>query len=367
MPTDLEHELRATFNALADEARPADLAASAWRGGGRIRLRRNATTAVVAVVVAGAVAVPFAVAWDSPATGPLNPAPPATASQLSPSGPAPATPPSRRPIPALDAGAVTLPGGWLVASSPGRSGTWVYDRAQRRYRQISYDRAVPAPVGDLVAVQRSADQRVGLLNLRTGKVTWVSGPSNVVGTADWSPDGSRLVYPGAGTADASLRLVVVDATTARATTLPTNIECYENCAPYWLANGTDIALPQLERPMEGLRVFSASDGRARPPVAVAALVGTAHAWSPDGRFVVGLGSDGATTATYVVEVATGRRVAPLPHAHPNAVYWAGTDRVLVVGEHEISILTLGGTPVEVAPLPTEFTPEELPQVVLAQQ
>jgi hypothetical protein len=370
MTTDLEGELRAALSELADEARLADLARPALRMGRQLRARRNAFTAAAAVIAAAAVVLPFAVLRNQPANQSLSP-PPSEAPSEAPSSPAatatPAPPTSHapRPVPVLGAGPVTLPGGWLVASSPGRSGTWVYDRSRSQYRQISYGRAVPAPTGDLVAVQRSSDSHMGLLNMRTGKVQWISGPANVVGTVGWNPDGSRLVYPGAGTVSSALRLVVVDAATGHATTLPTNIECYENCAPYWLPGETDIAMPLLDKPMEGLRVYSSVDGSARPPIAVAGAVGNDHAWSPDGRHVVALAPDGVASGTYVVEVATGRRVGQLAGVHPNAAYWAGPEELIAVTARGVSVFTLDGTEVDRYPLPVEFVPAEAPQTVLA--
>jgi hypothetical protein len=367
MTSDLEHELRATFNELGDEARQADLAAPALRMGRRIRVRRTALAVGAATIAAAAVVLPFgafaALSSTDRSIGPPDAGAPSTAPASSTPPPAP----SDRPTPAVTAGPVDLPGGWLVASAPGASGTWVYDRGRRAYRQIQYRNVVPAPLGDLVAVQRSSDRRVGLLNLRNSQVRWVSGPVNVVGRANWSPDGRRLVYPGEGTAEGTLRLVVVDAATAQATTLPTNIECYENCAPYWLPNGTDIAMPLLPGPQQGLRVYSSVDGSVQPRITVAGVAGSGHAWSPDGRYVVVQAASGGGSGTHVVEVTTGRQVGQLFNVHPNAVYWASADRLLAIAEDAVLVLALNGDLVDRFPLPDEFAPDELPQTVLARQ
>ncbi|GAA0794037.1 hypothetical protein [Spirilliplanes yamanashiensis] len=156
------NDVRTALRDLADEGRPVDLGAAALRGLRR-RRRRNAALGAAAVAVLVAVA---ALPWS----GLRRPAPP------------PAAPAAGQHVAAAYADA---DGAW-----------WVLDPATGRHRRTAADVLAVSPTLDRVAVRPPERERT----LLAVEATALTGPATVLvrlpaepRSAQWSPDGSRLV------------------------------------------------------------------------------------------------------------------------------------------------------------------------------
>jgi hypothetical protein len=347
-----DHAVRTAVRDLADEGHPVNLARPAIRQGRRIVVRRRAVTVAAAVAVAAALVVPFVVN-----RGPDRRLQRDVATQPS-SSPAP-SPALTHPAGDFTKGPITLVEPWIVAAAPADGGSWVFDRTAGRYKTVPYDRINPAPAGDLAAVHSGS--KLGLLNVHTGALRWVSGPASAVGVADWSADGTRLVYPANGTASQSLRLAVVDAATAKATIIGGNLECYENCAPAWLPNGQEIALAAPDQPGRVV-VYSASTGQPTRQLQLPGAIPALHSWSPDGRLVVTRA--GAQAALF--EIGSGRTLLTLDD-YAGGIYPIDGDRLLCVRSDGFVLLDHTGTTLAVFPRPAGLADNELNATVLAKR
>jgi hypothetical protein len=359
-----EQAVRTAVDDLADEGRPVNLAAGALRRGRRLRLRRRVATGVGVIAAVALLAVPFVMGGGNAAGPDHRPASPPA------SGPAPASPPapvispsSSAPVP----GPVQLADGWILGSVPAadQKGVWVYDRTARAYRVLPYRFAAPAPTGNLVAVWHEG--RLGVVDLATDAVRWADGPSpNDLPPQPWSPDGTRVVYTSIEDPMGAeqVRLVVVDAATAHARVLPSDVRCGDGCFPTWLP-GDRVGIDISALPPQGVRWSSAGDASRTGVLQLPGWVGQGSPWSPDGKHVVLSLDDGSTTgprARAVVEVATGRNVAPVQER--GTVYWTGPDRMLIVTDGGVALVSITGARIGFYPQPARFAGGEWREATL---
>jgi hypothetical protein len=344
MTNRLEHALVDAVQALVAQGRPVNLAERALRQSRRMRWRRRALVGVAAVAAVAALAVPYAV---------LN----------RPAGVDVAGPAGGAPIALADGWIV---GGYTTAATGKQAGkAYVYDRAAMQYRALPYRFAVPAPTGSLVAVWD--DGRVGIVDLAsTAPVRWVTfqGQSREVsGLAPrpWSPDGTRLLVtlgddPSAVDNGSSpdTPIVIVDAATATARTLPHRVQCGDGCQPVWLP-GDRVGMNKRSGP--GVTAFSAADGAPAGTVQLPGYV-FGYPWSPDGTHVVLAVPAGSTgpLPLAVIDASTGRTVSQPPIQPGSTVYWTTDDRMLLVTEDGgITLLSIGGNVLGSYPRPAQLT------------
>jgi hypothetical protein len=351
--TEFDAEVRTALHELADEAKPVYLTRRALRGAGWIRARRNVLSAVAAISAVGVVATPYLVLRDRHPWDNAGPVPAAT----SPSSAAPTpvlTPPPRRDPPSVTEPAVAMPGGWYLSGGSTDKGVVIWDRVRQRYRTLEFERALPAPVGELVAVQNQ--RRIGVLNLRTDTVRWLTTGRDING-GDWTADGRRLTY-GVGITE-GLEIMVADAVRGSARKL-FQVECIEGCSPVWLSGDAEIAMP-LPGASAQMQAYSATNGH--PTRKLPWWVGPRQAWSPDGAHVVVGGQSGS--AGVVIEVATGKRVAELTVVDYRTVYWVDEERLLAIERGGVAVLRLNGTRQDFFPWPREMVEDELPNFTLS--
>jgi hypothetical protein len=156
----------------------------------------------------------------------------------------------------------------------------------------------------------------------------------------WSPDGNRLLFTVIPKTAPGLvvDMVIIDVTTGAMSTQRLDTagqSCVIACVLTWLPGGDEVALT-LGRNMgetlpdlDGLQLYTL-DGQRSRTLPVKGLPGGAQAWSPDGRYVVVLGSDGQGYQTQLIEVSTGALVRPFD-GRPMQVSWVDNDRLLVWG------------------------------------
>lgn len=341
----LETELRDTLERLADEVKPANLAAAALRRAERRRVRRVGLTALAAVVGAFAVVVPTVEGLRPDARPPVGPTP-AT------SVPAP---PERTPTPGpafFDLGPIELPGGWMLGAAPGEDGGfWVWDRTRQTYRQVPYQHVYPAPIGDYAVVVAAGGRRAGVLDLRRDSVRWLDGLVPWL-TPQWTADGTRFLTRGQ---TGSTHVLVVTARSGTIHEVPATgaRPDPEAARALWMPGDREIAVAvgggtwELRTPSTGARVrtlenLPGMDARTD--------------FSPDGRWVVGTGGG----RTVLREVSTGSVGAALPDVHPGRAYWADNDRLLLLGgqNKEVTVVDRNGNPVGRYPLPAVMDVDE---------
>ena len=181
----VEHALRH----LGEELRFRNPAQAALRQSRRMRLRRNAFGGAGAVLAVAAITVPFVyLPRDSAA---LPAAPPVIPSASASAVRSAVTPPRPEPAPP---GSVALPGGVYIAAASNESGSRIYDPKQRKYRSAGYPQAWVSPDGKR-AVVADRSSRLGLLDLASNAVRWISGSKLEIGTPGWSSDGRRWSTP----------------------------------------------------------------------------------------------------------------------------------------------------------------------------
>ncbi|MEU0560188.1 hypothetical protein [Dactylosporangium sp. NPDC006015] len=350
--------LRGALEDLVDEAKPVDLAGPAVRRYQRLLWRRRALVGLAGVAAVGALAIPYAVLPDDTAA-PITPGAVASSAPAQPttqpaSQPAtPSAPPTPGPTPAFSAGPVDVGGGLVIVAAPVHNGTLVLNRSKGSYRTVQYGTVRPAPSGDLAAVVDG--QSVGILNVGTGKVRWVTGPKIVSATPDWSPDGTQLVYATNGTEPDSIQMAVADVAAATARKVGPNIVCLEQCAPGWRSNGTELTQKLID---DGTAVYSVATG-ARVGDTVPGAVPGRRSWSPDGRFVVA--AQGRQAA--VIDLSTRQPVLTLQD-DARTVYWTGADELAVARPDGVVLLGLDGAVRRITPLPADVVPDEATSLVL---
>jgi dipeptidyl aminopeptidase/acylaminoacyl peptidase len=223
--------------------------------------------------------------------------------------------------------------------------------------------AVPAPTGPLIAVASLNGEGVGLLDRRTGHVTW---PERVApNSPEWSPDGTRLLvtidYRG---------FAVIDAATFEVRThlVDGDHPCNDDCTFTWYPDGKQVvraetdtsvphneALPDVQR---GLRLYDATTGAAGALLPVHGMVKRVGNWSPDRQTVLVTGTvvNGASrhSGYQLVESATGRVLAPFP-GQPWTTWWVDDRHLLTLSDRlKLCGLRSTGEPESCAALPSAF-------------
>lgn len=257
-----------------------------------------------------------------------------------------------------------LPGGYLLtgATTTGdeRGTAVVLDRSTGRYVGFSqYDAVWPAPQGRVAAVFDRAGHRrqTGLLNLATGKVRWIETGPRYADPA-WSPEGTRLLLTISPVGETT-RIGILDATTGEFRKYPVDESylCTDHCRFTWMPDGTEVAyqqtdpsLPRSEsarHPRRGLQLFSAETGRPTRLLPIRGDVAGPYAWSPDGRHVVIQGPE----SPELVDATSGEVIRRLPSAD---LYWAGSDRLVLLEGQRARVVDLTGQTVARQPLPKEL-------------
>ncbi|GIF53741.1 hypothetical protein DFJ67_1821 [Asanoa ferruginea] len=351
-----EERVEQALRHLGEELRFTNPTQAVLRRTRRMRLRRNVFGGVGGALAVAAVVAPF-VYLPGQAPGPLGaPAstPPAT-SAPSTSAPSTSAPPTMAPPKPAPPGAVALPGGLYVASASNDSGSQIYDPKLHKYRSSGYPQAWVSPNGKLAAVADD-NGRLGLLDLASKHVRWVTGPKLEVGAPEWSADSRRLVFSGPGPEQDTISIVLVDAAGARARTLRPSVLCWELCRPSWLPGGQEVSLPEAGQSQVAFQAYSVADGRSRR-VLLPGTVQTGDAWSPDGRYVVASISAGNSSGIGIIEAATGNLVAaldPRPEDEflARSVVWATTDRIVAVAARQLVVFSTEGKELQRIPLPS---------------
>lgn len=359
MTEHLDRLLRDTVTDLAAESEPRDLMPQVLVRARRIRRRQWSGYLAAALTALLLLTVPYLSARD-------RAVPPVTVSPAPSMSPAPSVstaPPSEN----LDR-PVALPYGWVVTAAsqtnPTQDGSsYVLDRATHRYVRVDYPVAVPAPSGTLVAVTSPTDGAIGLLDRRTGRVTWPVGvgPS----TPEWSPDGTRLLvtidYRG---------FAIIDAATAEVHThlVGGAHPCNDDCTVTWYPDGkrvvraeTDTSVPHNEALPDvqlGLRLFDATTGAPGDLVPARGIVARTGNWSPDRQTVLVTATvqDGAARHSryQLVESATGRVLTAFP-TEPATTWWVDGQHLLAQsGRLKMCGLRTTGEPESCAALPSAF-------------
>ncbi|HEX6682271.1 MAG TPA: hypothetical protein VF062_05725 [Candidatus Limnocylindrales bacterium] len=339
--------LRELLNDIADRGKPVELAASSLAKARRLRLRRRLTAgfsgvAVVVLLMLGSYAIVTnrPTAGGGPVVSPMiSELPSATASDLP------------QVLPGKD-----LPGGWIWGGGTGTTSAVVYDRGAGGLREVPYDWAIPAPVGDLVYVARQ-DSWTGVLDLRTGAVKQLQAAGKgewSVGVPQWSGDGKRLLR-----ADGDGRIFITDAVTGGNERI--DIQGCDSCnSPVWLPGEKLIALSNWRNNGQGVWIHSLDDGALVRNVPWH-MVGT-RGFSPDGRYVVAKVDDRAA----IFDLVNGGTIARLDGgvSDTRTAYWAGADVILVIESGGASQYSLQGKKIGWYPWPESFEDDELPNFTL---
>ncbi|SNT37176.1 hypothetical protein SAMN05421812_10587 [Asanoa hainanensis] len=350
-----EERVAEALRHLGEDLRYRNPAAAALRQARRMRVRRNVVGGTGAALAMAAVIAPFAYGGSGgqPATPVALPtATPSGATTGSPT-PAPSTPPpAAKPAPR---GAVALPGGVYVASASNESGSRIYDPRTHKYRSSGFPKAWASPNGKL-AVVADDNERLGILDVRSDDVRWISGARLEIGSPQWSRDSKQIAFAAPGPSQGTLNIVVADAATAKAKTVKRSVPCVELCQPTWLPGDWEVELPDVEEPTTGMIAYSVDDGRARREPFPGAVQSSA-AWSPDGRFVVAETVDErGFAAVAIVEPAKGATVVDLPRTPGDGIearsfVWATADRLVAVANTELVVYSTEGKIVDRVALP----------------
>ncbi|MEV4654541.1 hypothetical protein [Micromonospora sp. NPDC049301] len=360
-----EDELRAAVRQLAGEARAVpDLAGPALRRGRRLRGRRRAATAAVALFAVAALTGPYL--W-------LRATAPSPIGAPEPAPPTPTAPVPVRPTPAGDwrAAPLSLPGGWVVTAVLGQrefqTGD-VLDRSRNRYvSAVQYDQFWPSPTGTVTAVGDEArPQQTGLIDMATGRTRWFRTGRPIM-TPQWSPDGRRLVLTITDKDEGGMHFGVLNVG-GDFRIFPVDTDryfCTDYCFFTWIRGGREVVLQQTDpgaprsesvrHARRGVQLFSADDGRPTRFLAMPGDPAGPWSWSPDGGLVVVRGQ----TGPLLVEVGTGRVVRALPSE--DAV-WVSADLLLYrrsAGDRDFVLADPAGRELERQPLPTELVDREI--------
>ncbi|WP_412541156.1 hypothetical protein R8Z50_00580 [Longispora sp. K20-0274] len=335
MNRDVEFVLREALDELPVGPLPVGLAALSLARGRRIRRNRWLAAGVAVLAAVVVTVVPYQIigglkAERTPAGTPSSFASPTVVPT-----------PTSRPnvIPAT--GAHVL-GGWRIGSW--RSGDWevpsiVYSPPDDAYHLVPYMYARRSPTGDrMLVVRNSSGAQAGILEpTKTGRnaVTWLDKVQFV--TAEWSPDGSRILSTLGGDG-MLLGFAITDPQTAQVRKIyVTEQDCRHFCTFTWHPDGQRVVVTATDAAGNptGLNVYPAPAGGDGIKVApeklpIKGYVGAYTAWSPDGRYVV---ADTTVAGDpKVFEVATGRAVLTVPGKSSGTTYWTGPTSILTWSE-----------------------------------
>jgi hypothetical protein len=347
--TPIEELLRRELRDLATEGRPHNLAGPALREAGRIRLRRASAVvvAVVAVVAAGATwnaagagrdrSHPPAVenpspspsasptsSWPGPGAGPARPAGPDE-----PVSADPGLPLDQRPAGALPYAPTP---GWFLYGAPTATGTIVYDRWAKVYREIPAKRGIPAPSGWYVAYFGD-DGIPAVYNVTLDRAQRIyAAPPRVpqANLLDWSGGGSQFVYVGEGKPGPVL--VEVNVGSGEVRTVPLRDDCPKYCDAFYF-NGALVTVPTAGG---GPHIYDLDSKELVGGSGSGGGTDGAHSAGEDGREIL-LTPDGRT----VVTRKGGAGVDPSPCPQPLA-YWVDPNHILCAGPGAFTQFAVGG-------------------------
>jgi Tol biopolymer transport system component len=153
--------------------------------------------------------------------------------------------------------------------------------------------------------------------MRPGTDQWAFGFTPPV----WSPAGRRLAF-GARPINAS-QVFVVDVDNGRPVNV-SNDEAFEDWGPAWSPDGSHLAWHRGSAQREGRFIVAGTDGSG-PRALAPAVVGT-PTWSPDGRSLIGYGTDpdtGDRNRLLVINLTSGDVIQIAADANGDAS-WQGT-------------------------------------------
>jgi sugar lactone lactonase YvrE len=212
-----------------------------------------------------------------------------------------------------------------------------------------------SPDGTRVAVGLGSD-RIGMVDLRTGESTdIVVDPKGAAVPVSWSPDGQRLLI---ARSDA-LRSDKVSVARLEVHELATGITTPvgEAPGPPWAApfspDGTRVAVPVAGTDIIEL-VAVAGSARSRITLTSQQSLASGPSWSPDGRLLVLTEVDGASTRIAFADATGTRQPVPAPltlrgNGVPDLLGWRDADTMLIgiddEGGYEITEVSVqGGEP-----------------------
>lgn len=358
----LEHLIRSAVRDLADgndlSRHPALVRGALLRGQRRRRRRRASLVASVGLVTLLALLIPYGLSGSRTAS--LQPA------EQSPS-----------PTVASADGPIELVDGWIVLGN-----RQIWNRHQGRYVDdiAGEGDIIGSPNGDWAARKAgSGQEQYNVVDLRTGALRPYRVAS-AIWIPQWSPDGNRLLFTVIPkiAPTFTIDMVIVDVTSGTTSTqrVDTTGRTCVLCMLTWLPGGDEVALAlgrnvgeTLPEELDGLQLYTL-DGRPSRTLPVRGLPGGAHAWSPDGRYVVVQGPTARAQPTQLVEVATGALVRSFDSI-PMQVSWVDNDRLLVwsgAPPSRVTLTDLAGQPGQSWDVPSEIVQTStgmLPPAVMA--
>ena len=244
---------------------------------------------------------------------------------------------------------------WAGEDSPTGGSSMVYDRERQRYRRIPYP-AVPSPTGSEAAVLDEASARIGVMDVASGAVRWLSLGKPRLGVPQWSPDGTKLLVTLGDKAKGGFDFTLIDPRSLTVRTNWVSSEQYDLNRPLftWHDNthvvasvarrtGAGEAGPDLA---DHLQEFGL-DGKPTRTLPVAGYVDAATNWSPDGRYVFayqGYTLDGTPGRQYqLIDTTSGRVVAVLKGSTPGTApvaWWVGSGQLIVRSDQSNSVIRL---------------------------
>ena len=329
----LDDLMRETVHEMTDDLTPQpELARLAIVQGGRIRRRRQLMTVAAAVLAVVAVVTPLVVLQPSGA-------------QIPATGPSPAA--SASPAPSAVTGVDAPPvfaGGWMVSSV----GQWVFHRKTNTFVNMKLaptQNLLPSPTGNRVLVASHGEQpiRPVLIDLDTGRSTKLDDLFTD-GRTQWSPTGDRLLTSIVGS---RIGFAVYDLGSKKTT--KNYIHGYDcsTCEFVFTRDGGEVAMAIPDRSggeaaelVRSVQLFDVVTGAPTRNLPIKAMPNSSFAWSPDGRFVLGV-TDHLKSGMQLIDLSTGQA-----RSFPYPAVWVTDDLLLAVDKKKIHTLRPDGTLVE---------------------
>jgi hypothetical protein len=367
--TTIEKVVSESLRDMADRAAlpgsPTNLADMALRGRARKRTTRRVTTVFVILAVACAIAIPTALVrhateqrlttvnhWKKPPLSHAHHGNTSVSAQLDESPP--------RHLVAADDVALSA---YTVSRKTARTQWFLYNGRSGRYEPTPWATLDVSPGMGLAAVLEgpTVNNRIGIVDMTTGKVfSWIS-TDHLVGAVQFSPDGTQLLattYAASGDGEPKKYgrdgIILIDLVTGKQTfhSIPPDTErallgwSGLGGGAKWTPDGKYLWLDYLEAPgdislmLKSVYKFFRPDGTPMPPPANAAAItldgGRGAAVSPDGTKVL-IASLGSTTA--VRDETTG---ATYTQRVDQLTSWASNDALVAQKASTLVLVSLDG-------------------------